>query len=279
VGGGLEAELRAARGAGRTLLMPFVTGGIGRDWTEVLLAYQAAGADAIEIGLPFSDPMLDGATIQRASDRALARGTTVDSILAELVAVRRRVRVPLVLSTYANLVLRSGAAAFCRRLAKVGVAGLIVPDLPLDESAELEAAAADAGVDLVLLVAPATAADRLAEICARSRGFVYAVSVMGTTGERAALADSAAELAARVQAVSDRPVLIGFGVSGPAQAVQAGRAGDGVVIGAALMRRVLDGATPGDLGRDVAALRHALDAHPREVPAGTAHAEVPGHRR
>jgi tryptophan synthase alpha chain len=255
----LEATLRATRALGRTVLMPFVTGGITADWVEVLLAYQAGGADAIEVGLPFSDPMLDGATIQRASDRALARGATADSILAALREVRDRVCVPLVVSTYANLVLRSGPAAFCARLATAGVAGLIVPDLPLDESAELESAAADAGVDLVLLVAPATGPQRLAQICARSRGFVYAVSVMGTTGERATLADSAAELTARVQAVSDRPVLIGFGVSGPEQAVQAGRAGDGAVIGAALMRRVLDGATPGDLGRDVAALRAALD--------------------
>ena len=272
----LEARLRATRDSGRAALMPFLTGGITPDWSETLLAYQAAGADAIEVGLPFSDPMLDGATIQQASDRALQRGVTADAILAGLSDLQNRVRVPLVVSTYANLALRSG---FCRRLAGAGVAGLIVPDLPLEESAELEADAAAAGVDLVLLVAPATAPDRLEQIGARSRGFVYAVSVMGTTGERATLADAAAVLAARVKAVSDRPVLIGFGISGPAQAIQAGRAGDGVVVGAALMRRVLDGATPGDLGLDVAALRHALDTAAREVPTGTAYAEVSGHRR
>jgi tryptophan synthase alpha chain len=271
----LEQGLRAIRDSGRWVLMPFVTGGVTGDWGETLVAYQEAGADAIEVGLPFSDPMLDGTTIQQASDRALERGATADSILAGLAALRHRVRVPLVVSTYANLALRPG---FCARLAAAGVAGLIVPDLPLEESAELEAAAADAGLDLALLVAPSTPADRLARICARSRGFVYAVSVMGTTGERATLAGGATALAARVKAVSDRPVLIGFGVSSPAQAVQAGRAGDGVVIGAALMRRVLDGATPADLGTDVAALRAALDTASREVPAGTAYAEVPGHR-
>jgi tryptophan synthase alpha chain len=254
--------------------MPFITGGITGDWSDTLVAYQKAGADAIEVGLPFSDPMLDGTTIQRASDRALERGATADSILATLAATR--LHVPLVVSTYANLALRPG---FCDRLAEAGVAGLIVPDLPLEESAGLEADAARAGIDLVLLVAPATTAERLSRICARSRGFVYAVSVMGTTGERATLAGSAPELAARVKAVSDRPVLIGFGVSGPEQAVAAGRAGDGVVVGAALMRRVLDGATPGDLFDEVAALRAALDTASREVSAGTAHAEVPGHRR
>jgi tryptophan synthase alpha chain len=222
--------------------------------------------------------MLDGTTIQQASDRALARGATADAILADLAGLRGRVRVPLVISTYANLVIRPDAAAFCGRLAAAGLAGLIVPDLPLEESAGLEASAAAAGIDLVLLVAPSTPDDRLAVICARSRGFVYAVSVMGTTGERDVLAASAGALGARVKAATDRPVLIGFGVSGPDQAVAAGRAGDGAVVGAALMRRVLDGATPGDLEGDVAALRHALDAFDREVPAGTAHAEVSGHR-
>jgi tryptophan synthase alpha chain len=271
----LEQRLRAVRDSGRRLLMPFVTGGVTADWGETLVAYQEAGADLIEVGLPFSDPMLDGTTIQQASDRALERGASAGSILAGLAAVRHRVWVPLVVSTYANLALRPG---FCGRLADAGVAGLIVPDLPLEESADLEAAAADAGVDLVLLVAPSTPPDRLRLICARSRGFVYAVSVMGTTGERAGLSGGATALAARVKAASDRPVLIGFGVSGPAQAVQAGRAGDGVVIGAALMRRVLDGATPGDLATEVAALRAALDTASREVSAGTAYAEVPGHR-
>jgi tryptophan synthase alpha chain len=261
--GRLEAALRAGRKGGRTLLMPFVTGGVNPAWGEILLAYRDAGAHAIEVGLPFSDPMLDGATIQQASDRALRHGATVDSIVEVLSALHDAVEVPLVVSTYMNLVVQEGAEEFCRRLATAGVAGLIVPDLPLEESGGLEAAAADAGIDLVLLVAPVTGEERLREICARSRGFVYAVSVMGTTGERAALAASAGELAARVKAVSDRPVLIGFGVSGPEQACEAGRAGDGVVIGAALMRRVLDGATPGELARDVGAVRAALD---QEVP-------------
>jgi tryptophan synthase alpha chain len=173
--------------------------------------------------------------------------------------------------TYTNLVLRS--EGFCRRLAAAGVSGLIVPDLPLDELGDLPVAAADAGIDLVLLVSPATTPERLRAICDQSRGFVYAISVMGTTGERTTLASSAARLAARVKAVTDRPVLIGFGVSTPAQAAQAGRAGDGAIIASALMRRVLDGATPADLRAEVAAMRHAM-----EVPAATAHAEVPGHR-
>jgi tryptophan synthase alpha chain len=171
--------------------------------------------------------------------------------------------------TYANIVLRTGIAP----LAAAGVSGLIVPDLPVDEVGALTAEADAAGIDLVLLAAPATTPERLREICARSRGFVYAISVMGTTGERDTLAASAGDLARRVKAVTDRPVIIGFGVSTPAQAAEAGRAGDGAVVASALMRRVLDGATPADLRADVAALRKAM-----EVPAAIAHAEVSGHR-
>ncbi|MEV4640536.1 tryptophan synthase subunit alpha [Actinoplanes sp. NPDC049548] len=266
----LTAAFRAAR---RPLLVPYVTGGLTPDWTGYVLACQEAGADAIEIGLPFSDPMLDGTTIQQASDRALARGATAEGVLTDLAAVSDRLRVPVIVMTYANLALRVGV----HRLAQAGVSGLIVPDLPLEESPGLEAEAAAAGVDLILLAAPSTPDDRLREICARSRGFVYAVSVMGTTGERESLPPSAAELARRVRsATTALPVLIGFGVSTPEQAAEAGRAGDGVVVASALMRRVLSGATADDLRRDVAALRAALDLG---VPTGTPYAEVSGDRR
>lgn len=240
----------------RKLLVPYVTAGITADWTDYLRAFAAAGADAIEVGLPFSDPMLDGATIQQASDRALARGTTIDRILAGL--SETRVDVPLIAFTYANLVYRAGPAEFCRRLADAGVAGLIVPDLPVDEVAAVERAAAGAGIDLVLLVAPVTPDDRLAEIGARSRGFVYAVSLMGTTGERASLDAAAARLAARTKQVTTLPVLVGFGISTADQAATAARDADGVVVASALMRRVLNGATPTDLHHDVAELRAAL---------------------
>jgi tryptophan synthase alpha chain len=257
--GRLEAHLRTAREAGRKLLVPYVTGGITDDWTDHLLAFQDAGADAIEVGLPFSDPMLDGVTIQEASDRALARGTSTGRLLADLAAVADRVTVPLVAMTYANLVVRRGAEAFCAALHDAGVSGLIVPDFPLDEVGPAERASADAGIELVLLAAPSTEPDRLREICDRSRGFVYAVSVMGTTGERARLADSAQTLAAAVKQVTDRPVLIGFGVSTPAHAARAAGWADGVVVASALMRRVLDGAGPAQVGADLAEMRRELD--------------------
>ncbi|GLY08352.1 hypothetical protein Acsp01_87310 [Actinoplanes sp. NBRC 101535] len=260
-------------------LVPYMTGGVTDDWTDYLLAYQEAGADAIEIGLPFSDPMLDGATIQRASDQALRRGATVTAVLDDLAAVRDRIRVPLIVMTYANLVFHDGAEAFCRRLAAAGVTGLIIPDLPVDEATEVARRAAEAGVRLTLLAAPTTPPGRLTEIVTLSEDFVYAVSLLGTTGERDGLASSAAPLAARIKAITDKPVLIGFGISTPAQAAAAARAGDGVVVASALMRRVLDGAPPIELRTEVAALRAALDQADQEVHAAHAHTEIPGDRR
>ncbi|WP_327092222.1 tryptophan synthase subunit alpha [Nonomuraea sp. NBC_01738] len=254
----VEQHLRARRDTGRGLLMPYITGGITPGWTGFLRAFAAAGADAIEVGLPFSDPTLDGATIQEASDAALAQGASTRRILADL-ACLTDLGVPLVVSTYYNLVLHDGVEAFCAALRRAGVGGVIVPDLPVHEAGELTDVAAAFGIEVVLLAAPSTPEPRLAEIASRSRGFVYAVSVMGTTGERTALAGSAAELTRRIRQVSDRPVLLGFGISTPDQAREARRHADGVVVGAAVMRRVLDGAGPDDLREFLATLRQALD--------------------
>jgi tryptophan synthase alpha chain len=253
----LEARLRDRRAAGRKLLMPYLTGGITATWVDYLRAFVDAGADAIEVGLPFSDPTLDGVTIQEATDAALARGAAVRHILGDVTGLEHAV--PLVASTYYNLVVRDGPQRFCTGLREAGVAGLIVPDLPLDEAGELEDAAASAGIDLVLLASPATPQPRLDEIARRSRGFVYAVSLMGTTGERAAVAESAATLASRLKHSTDRPVMVGFGISMPEHAVEASRSADGVIVGATIMRRVLDGATPHDVGADLARMRRALD--------------------
>ncbi len=253
----VEAHLRHRRAGGRKLLAPYLTGGITADWTSYLTAYAQAGADAIEIGLPFSDPVLDGPTIQAASHRALQRGVTVRSILDDVARVK--IDVPLLAMTYYNLVVHGGAAGFCRDLAAAGIRGLIVPDLPVDEANELDAAATTAGVELTLLAAPTTTDARLATIAQRSRGYVYAVSVMGTTGERDHLAGSAAELAGRLRALTDRPVLLGFGISTPAHAAAAAEVADGVAVGAALMAAVLGGAGPDEIRARVALLREALD--------------------
>lgn len=253
----LEAHLRARRDRGQKLLVPYVTGGLGPDWINVLRAMADAGADAIEIGIPFSDPVMDGPTIQEASQKALDGGATPLGILAEVAEVE--VGVPLVAMTYYNIVFRTGHRRFARTLADVGVSGAIVPDVPLEELPDWARAADEVGVATVLLASPVTPDDRLVRICQRSRGFVYGVSLMGITGERASLAESAAVMAKRLKAVTDLPVLIGFGVSTPQHAVEAAAEADGVIVASALMRRMLDGATPEEIGSLVADMRRALD--------------------
>ena len=180
--GALEKALRGRRRAGAKLLVPYVTGGMGDDWLDAVHAVADAGADAIEIGIPFSDPVMDGPTIQEASLRALARGTTPASILAAL--ARTEIGVPLAVMTYYNLVFRAGHRRFADSLVAAGVAGAIVPDLPLEEAGGWTEEADAAGVETVFLVAPSTPAERARRICARSRGFVYGVGRMGVTGER-----------------------------------------------------------------------------------------------
>ncbi len=258
VPGALGVALRARRAEGAKLLVPYVTGGLSDDWTDVVAAVVAAGADAVEVGIPFSDPVMDGPTIQEASVRALDRGTTPASVLAELARVDAGV--PLVAMTYYNLAFRMGDLRFARSLAAAGVAGAILPDLPLEESLAWEAQAAEAGVETVLLAAPVTPPDRLATIARRSRGFVYGVSRMGITGERASLAASAAVMARRLKAVTDTPVLIGFGISTPAQAVEVCAEADGVVVASALLRELLDGGGPQAAAEFVGRMRAALDA-------------------
>jgi tryptophan synthase alpha chain len=252
----LEECLRQRRDAGRKLLVPYVTGGLG-PWTDVVRAYADAGADAIEIGIPFSDPVMDGPTIQQASQRALDGGASPVGIFSELAGIDAGV--PLVAMTYYNLVFRSGHRRFAASLADGGVTGAIVPDLSLEELEPWETAAVAAGVDTVLLASPVTPDDRLAAVCERTRGFVYGVGLMGVTGERREVAASTKVIAKRLKAATDKPVIIGFGVSTPDQAAEIAEDADGVVVASALMRRLLDGASPEELGEQVAALRTALD--------------------
>ncbi len=256
--GTIEARLRAARAAGRKLLVPYVTGGFP-GWERTVDACAAAGADAIEVGIPFSDPVMDGPTIQEASERALAAGATPQGIVGAVGDLDTG-GVPLVVMTYYNTVHRYGHERFALSLVAAGVSGAIVPDLPLEEVGPWAAAADAAGVETVLLAAPTGTDERLARVCARSRGWVYGVGLLGVTGERAALARSALDIARRLKALTDKPVLVGIGVSDAAQAAEVASVADGVIVGSALVRRLLDGGGPAAAGEFVAELRAGLDA-------------------
>lgn len=261
--GTLEKHLRERRDQGRKLLLPYVTAGLTDDWVDVIRAYDDAGADAVEVGIPFSDPVMDGPTIQAASDRSLARGTNPAAALAELRDLD--VATPLIVMTYANIPFHMGFERFVQVCGSVGVHGAIIPDVPMEELEPWEAAvgsAVEGGADLdtVMLASPISSDERLARLVKRSRGFVYGVNVLGVTGERAELGDWSSKLAGRLKAVTDLPVVMGFGISGPETAVTASRAADGVVIASAIMRILLDGGSAVDAGDFVADVRRALDA-------------------
>jgi tryptophan synthase alpha chain len=255
VTGRLESELRAKRDAGRKLLVPYITGGYP-GWEDAMRAAAANGADAIEIGIPFSDPVMDGPVIQQASQAALDGGATPLSVLAAVPGLD--VEVPLVVMTYYNIVHHDGHRRFAHRLVDAGVAGCILPDLPLEESKPWCRAADHEGVETVMLAAPTAPDERLPRIAARTRGFVYSVGLLGVTGERQQLAASATALAARVKAITDLPVLVGVGVSDAEQAYQATRIADGVIQGASVVRRLMEGG-PDAVGTYVADVRRSID--------------------
>jgi tryptophan synthase alpha chain len=253
----LERHLRERRAAGRKLLVPYVTGGLGREWRDVVRAVVDAGADAVEVGIPFSDPIMDGRTIQEASQRALDLGATPVGVIDAMATLD--VDAPTVVMTYYNLVARMGHARAASHLREAGVDGAIVPDLPLEELDGWGDAADACEIETVLLAAPTTPDDRLRAICERSRGFVYGVSLLGVTGERDELAAHAQQMGERCKAATDKPVLLGVGISTPEQAAEAAASADGVIVGSALVRKLLDGGGPEEAAAFVKTFRAALD--------------------
>jgi tryptophan synthase alpha chain len=250
---GEERIRRAFAGSGkRAALMPYLMGGFPDLGGSRAIGEACAdgGADLVELGVPFSDPLADGPVIQRAGAAALAAGATVDGVLAVAEAVAARL--PVVLMTYANLVLARGAECFAADAAAAGASGLIVPDLPFEEAPAVLEACDAAGVALVPLVAPTTPEERLALIGARARGFLYTVSLTGITGERAALADAFGDIVRRARAHTAVPVALGFGISTPEQAAEAAAAGaDGVIVGSRLVRAAAESEDPAAAVRDL----------------------------
>lgn len=233
------ARIRAAFPADRPALIPYVMGGFPDVPTSLAHAKAIAPhSDVLEIGIPYSDPLADGPTIQAAGQRALDAGTRPGDILE--MAEELRGGPPVVLMTYVNLLLAAGPRAFFERAAKAGVAGMIVPDLPIDEGDELRTAAERAGVAMVPLAAPTTTDDRLAMIGRRAAGFTYLVSVAGVTGGELQVGDALRAFVARARTAIDTPLAVGFGIRTPAQAAAVGAFADGVVVASQLIRMIED---------------------------------------
>jgi tryptophan synthase alpha chain len=266
--GRIGERFGALRARGERALVPFVTAGDpDLPTTEALvLAIAEAGADAVELGVPFSDPMAEGPTIQRSSERALRSGTSLRRVLELVKGLRPRLEIPIVLMGYANPVLAMGEARFAEAAGDVGVDGTIVVDMPPEESVELRRELVAHGVDPILLAAPTTRPERLAMLARETRGFLYYVSLTGVTGSRAELAAGIEEQVRRVRAVSGIPVCVGFGVSRPEHAREIARFADGVVVGSALVERIARAgsreAAVDAAARFVAELKAALGPQP-----------------
>lgn len=260
----VAAAFVAARAEGRAALMPYMMGGfpdLGAS-RAIAAAYAEAGADLVELGVPYSDPLADGPVIHAAATAALRAGVRLHDVLdlgAELAE-----RVPVVVMGYFNPILVHGIERFADALAARGISGLIVPDLPLEEGEEVLRVLDERGLALVPLVAPTTTPERLRRIGARARGFVYAVSVTGTTGERAQVAGDLAGILERVKQATEVPVAVGFGIGEPAQAADAAAAGaDGVIVGTRLVRAAGEAGDPAGAARQlVSAFAEALQAEP-----------------
>ena len=266
--GRITDTFRRLKTAGRTGLVTYVTGGdpdLTRS-TEIIRALDRAGSDVIEVGVPFSDPLADGPVIQRASERALAAGVTLTGVLELVNQVRPDLHAAIVLFTYANPVFSMGAEQFAARAAAVGVDGVLVLDLPIEEAGPFRQTIVDAGMDPIFLLSPTTTDDRLKQAAALGRGFLYGISRLGVTGARDEVASGASALAARIRAVSALPLAVGFGLSRPEHVREIGACADAAVVGSALVNVIAQEAESGDLipavERYVAWLRRDIGPDP-----------------
>ena len=259
--GRIRDAFAARRAEGRAALVPYVTAGFpDRGSTvEALEALADAGADVIELGIPFSDPLADGPTIQHASFVSIGKGTTLERVLEDLAAFRARNSTPIVLFTYLNPLLRRGMADFLRDAGEAGADGLLVTDLPTGSDPALEKQIVDSSLDLVRLVAPTTPVERIPEVARGGSGFLYYISRTGVTGARGELRTELAAEVGRIKKAVDSPVAVGFGISTPAQAAAVAAVADGVVVGSALVQALGRGGVD-EGARFLASLRAGMDA-------------------
>jgi tryptophan synthase alpha chain len=226
---------------------------------EVVPILAESGCDLVELGIPFSDPLADGTTIQEASFRALQAGVTPQTCLDVAARIREETEVPLVFMTYYNPVLHYGLDAFCQACSEVGINGLIVPDLPPDESASLDDATLKHDLDLIFLLTPTSTTERIRLVVEKSRGFIYLVSLLGVTGARDSLPAGLGDFVRRVRRETNKPLCVGFGISTAEQAQQVGQVADGVIVGSRLVQLIRDDSPPYELVKSfVGGLRNAL---------------------
>ena len=253
---GIEKTLLRAIASDRKCLVPYVTGGFD-GYLEAISAAAEAGADAIEIGIPFSDPVMDGPTIQKANDLVLSAGVTPAQIIDEVASLD--VDVPLAVMTYYNVVYRFGLQRLASNLKEARISGVILPDLPLVEAGSWQEASNSAEREAILLAAPTTTETHLKRICQETKGFVYAVGLLGITGARDELAESAKVIAGRCKEITEKPVLVGVGIGNPDQAMEVSTVADGCIVGSAIVQQLLDGGGPEAVGKLVSEFRSALD--------------------
>jgi tryptophan synthase alpha chain len=223
---------------------------------DIVLLFEKCGADIVELGIPFSDPLADGPTIQRASERALKNGVTLRKVISLIKGLRQITRIPLVLMTYFNPVFRYGTSDFIRDAVAAGVDGTIIPDLPPDEAGEFIKISRATGLDTIFLLAPTSTEDRIKKVTRASSGFIYYVSITGITGANLLLDGSMEALIGNIKRYTDKPIAVGFGISGPGEASAVARISDGVIVGSAIVKKLHE--TPDELKSYLRSLREAI---------------------
>lgn len=263
----LDATFERLKNEGKKALIPYLMAGDPslQDTETLVLELERAGADIIELGVPFSDPIADGPVIQKAAERALRSGTSLLRILETIARLRTRTQIPLVLMAYYNTIHAMGEAAFCARAVKAGTDGLIVPDMPVEEAASLSSAASTVGgPQLIFLLAPTSTSSRRTLVARRSQGFVYYVSLTGITGAKLADLEDVRRNVAKIRRVTDTPIAVGFGIATPQEAAKVAAIADGVIVGSAVVRQIVeyqhDPRMPERIGHFVQSLRTATNS-------------------